>query len=80
MPQSARAPARLAALNFRSASRISGVMGLTAAAARNCANRASLTNFRLSFMAPVDHAGPGAVAATALSNEHPLAYQGAVLL
>ena len=78
MPQSALAP--LAAESLRSASRISGVMGLTAAAARNCANRASLTNFRRSFMAPVDQAGPGAVAATAFSNEQPRAYQGAVLL
>jgi hypothetical protein len=80
MPQSALAPALRAADSLRSASRISGVMGLTAAAARNCANRASLTNLRRSFMAPVDQAGPGAVAATAFSNEQPRAYQGAVLL
>ena len=59
MPQSALAPALRAADSFRSASRISGVMGLTDAAACNCANFASLTNFRRSFMAPVDHAGPG---------------------
>jgi hypothetical protein len=80
MPQSALAPALRAADSFLSASRISGVIGLTDAAARNCANFASDTNFRRSFIAPVDHAGPGAVAATAFSNEQPRAYQGAVLL